>query len=255
MKLRLLLALLSLLMVGIASGQVKSPQVAAPTVGIGRLQVSLNDSIPLYHSANDIRAFDTLVFSKISDGADRGRFTMSTKSGISIVPYSFSSGDSYAEAAANVEAGLAYHHPVLVFRVVSLVKGGFEVVVNEKTFETAIIKKDRKHTLYTNGTPYWSLNHSSEAVDSAWFLFETWANYLKRLTAIKVTDPKLYDNPDGKLILSPTGELSFQVVYTIEEWVKVQLTGEQKDGVRDEVWLRWTDGKNLLVTPIEEVYY
>jgi hypothetical protein len=237
------------------SAQGKSLQTIDPTIGTGRLQVSLNDQIPLYKSVNDIQAFDTLIFTKITDGVDKGKFTITTKSNLDILPYSFHPGDSYDEAAAHLEAGLAYIHPTLAFRVTNLVKGSFEIVLNEQSFETCIIKKDRNHTLYTNGTPYWTLNHSSEATDSAWFLYESWSSYLKRLTAISVTNPKLYDNPDGKLILSPKGDLSFQVVYTIEQWLKVLLTGEQKDGVRDEVWLRWTDGRNLLVTPIEEVYY
>lgn len=255
MKSRILFILLSLFTTSVVWAQEKSLQTVDPTVGIGRLQISLNDSIPLYRSADDIRAFDTLVFSKIADGVDKGKFTMAAKSGITIAPYSFFSGDSYDEAIANVKAGLAYHHPILVFKVVNLIKGDFEVVLNEKTFETCVIKKDKKHTLYTNGTPYWALNHSSEQSDPAWFLYESWSNYLKRLAAVKVSDPKLYDNPNGKQILSPEGDLLFQAVYTIEEWLKVRLTGEQKDGVRDEVWIRWTDGRRLLATPVEEIYY
>ena len=255
MKPRLLLIALLLFTVSNLWAQGKSLQTVEPTIGVGRLQISLNDSIPIYKSADDIRAVDTLIFSRIADGADRGKFTMSTKSKLNITPYAFQPGDSYNEAAANVEAGLAYHHPVLVFRVVSLVKNGFEIVLNEKTFETCIIKKDKNHTLYTNGTPYWTLNHSSDTSARAWFLYESWAGYLKRLTAVSVDNPMIYDNPDGALILTPEGNISFQVVYTIEQWLKVRLTGEQKDGVRDEVWVRWTDGRNLLVTPIEEVYY
>lgn len=256
MKPRLLLIALLLLIASGVMAQNKPLQSVDPTIGIGRLQISLNDSIPLYKSADDIRAFDTLVFSRIADGADRGKFTMSTKTKLNIAPFVFQPGDSYDEAAANVAAGVAYHHPVLIFKVTSLVKGGFEIVINDKTFETCVIKKDRKHTLYTNGTPYWTLNHSSEASASAWFLYEAWSNYLKRLVAVNVVNPKIYDNPEGSLILLPEGNISFQPVYVIEQWLKVRLTGkQQKDGIRDEVWIKWTDGKNLLVTPIEEVYY
>ncbi|MDR0659438.1 MAG: hypothetical protein LBG19_01270 [Prevotellaceae bacterium] len=255
MKLRLLLIVFLLATASGVWAQAKSLQTVDRTVGIGRLQISLNDSIPFYKSVEDIRAIDTLCFTKITDGIDKGRFTMSTLSKFDIVPFIFYPGNSYNEAAANVEAGRAYYHPVLVLRVINLIKGGFEVVLNENTFETCIIKKDKNHTLYTNGAPYWSLNHSREAADPAWFLYESWANYLKRLTAIQITNPQLYDNPNGSLLISPDGKLSFQVVYTIGEWVKVRLTGEQPDGVRDEAWLRWTDGKNILVTPLEEVYY
>ena len=255
MKTRLLLTALLLLTAGSVLAQNKPLQRVEPTIGVGRLQISLNDSIPLYKSAEDIRAFDTLVFSRVTDGVDKGKFIMSTKTKVDILPYSFYPGDSYDDAVAKVKAGSAYHHPVLVFKVANLVKGNFEIVLNEKTFQTCVIKKDKKHTLYTNGTPYWSLNHSSEQTDPAWFLYESWANYLKRLTAVRIVNPMIYDDPDGKLILTPEGDLSFQVVYTIEQWLKVRLTGEQKDGVRDEVWVRWTDGQNLLVTPIEEVYY
>lgn len=259
MKLKLLLISFLLLIAvnGINAQEEAQPlQVVSPTIGIGRLQISLNDSIPLYRTADDIRAFDTLTFAKFADGVNKGKFTMATTANLNIVPYSFHPGSSYDEAVANVKAGLAYVHPTLVFKVTKLVNGGFEIVLNERSFETCVIKKDKEHTLYTNGKPYWSLNHSSEVLAPAWFLYESWANYLKRLAAIKATNPKLYDSPGGKLVLSPRGELSFQVVHAIEQWLKIRLTGEQmKDGVRDEVWIRWTDGRNLLITPVEEIYY
>ena len=256
MKLRLLLIAFLLLVVNGILAQNKSLQTVEPTIGIGRLQVSLNDSIPLYRSADDIRAFDTLVFSRITDGVDKGMFTISTKTKHKISPYVFEPGDSHSKATANIALGLAYHHPVLVFRVTSLVKGSFEIVLNESTFETCIIKKDKKHTLYTNGTPYWALNHSSEASAPAWFLYESWATYLKRLVAVSVNKPKMYDNPNGKLVLTSDVGISFQPVYAIEQWLKVRLLAkEQKDGIRDDVWIRWTDGRKLLVTPIEEIYY
>ncbi len=255
MKTRLLLIALLVFTASNVWAQNKSTQRVEPTIGIGRLQISLNDSIPLYKSADDIRAFDTLIFSKIADGVDKGKFMMTTKSKLNITPFIFQPGDSYNEAAANVEAGKAYNYSVLVFRVTNLVKGCFEIVLNEKTFETCIIKKDKKHTLYTTGTPYWSQNHSSETFAPGWFLYESWANYLKRLSAVSVANPKMYDNPDGSFVLSSNDSISFQPVYAIEQWLKVRLTGEQKDGVRDEVWIKWTDGKNLLLTPIEEVYY
>lgn len=255
MKTRLLLIAFLLLATSSIWAQSKPLQAVEPTVGIGRLQISLNDSIPLYKSVDDIRAFDTLVFGRIADGIDKGRFFIATKSKHSVIPFIFQPGDSYDEAAASVAAGVTYRHPVLALRVTNLVKGGFEVVLNEKTFETCVLKKDKKHTLYTNGTPYWASNHSSEVSAPAWFLYESWANYLKRLSAVNLTNPEMYDNPDGSLVLSSDGEISFQPVYVIEQWLKVRLTGRQKDGVRDEVWVRWTDGRNLLLTPIEDVYY
>jgi hypothetical protein len=252
MKTRLLPIALLVFVVSNIWAQEKSLRTVEPTVGIGRLQVSLNDAIPLYQSANDTHAFDTLTFSKATDGTDRGKLTMATKSKLTIDPFMFQPGSSNNEAAEAIEI---HHYPVLVLRVTSLVKGDFEVVLNERTFETCIIKKDKAHTLYTNGTPYWSQNHSSETSAPAWFLYESWTNYLKRLFAVSVVNPKMYDNPNGSLVLSSDGEILFQPVYVIEQWLKVRLTGEQKDGVRDEVWVRWTDGRNLLLTPTEEAYY
>ncbi len=147
MKTRLLLIAFLLLATSSIWAQGKSLQVE-PTVGVGRLQISLNDSIPLYKSVDDIRAFDTLVFSRATDGVNRGKFTVATQAKHDVVPFIFQPGDSYSEAAAHIEAGLAYQHPVLVFRVISLVKGGFEIALNEKTFETCVIKKEKTHALH-----------------------------------------------------------------------------------------------------------
>lgn len=254
MNLRLLVVVLSLFFINSVKAQVQL-QRAKPTIGIGRLQVSLNENIPLYKLADDELAFDTLRFTKIEAGLGRGKYVVKADSIFDIRPYIYKQEYSFDEKSSSNNLGKTYRLPELVFRAVDLTKDGIQVVINELTLETCIIKRDSKHTLYTTGTQYWSLNHGSETYDPGWILFESWSNYLKRLAYVSIRNPRIHDHPDGKVIFAPSGNMSFVVVYAINNWVKVKLTGEMLDGVHDEGWIRWTDGRTILVTPVEEVFY
>lgn len=251
MNIKLLLTILLFSLVGSSAIAQESVSKVEPTIGVGRLQVSLNKDIPLYYSASSSQPFDTIKFSQVKEGLDAGKWTMSAKKLQRLVPAKFAAGDSYAAAAEH--SSTLPELPVLVFKVVDIVSGGFVVVVNEQTYETCIIKQDKAHTFYTLGKPYWSTNHRSGEQDPGWFLYETWNVYLKRLAAIAISSPKIYDNPDGKLIASSSDRVAFKVIFAAGNWVKVRISGSSSNEVPEEGWVKWTDGVNLLVTPMEEI--
>lgn len=227
------------------------------TVGIGRLQVSLNKAIPLYRTAQDAIPFDTIHFSVCEAGRQKGSFLAVRASTDTLSPMSFYKGDSEKEAEENINSGLVYFAPQLVFRMTALTNSGFEVVLNEDTFEVAFVKQDEHRTLYTKGEQYWQMNHNSSPHDHPWFLCEQWEDYFKRIWYTYSTEAQLYDSPDGTLSYSSPYYGYFRIKRLMGEWAEVEIQHtywEEEDKFPKEGWIRWTDGKTLLVDPIEERY-
>ena len=218
------------------------------TIGIGRLQVSLNCDIPLYHSETGL-VVDTLRFSRIDSGDDKGKYNTTTK--FQLNPIKYYAGDSDIEANENISSGLTYIVPNLAFKVLRCTEDGYEIVVNEELFETAIIKNDDKHTIYTQGKAYWPRGRSGE-IDEVWFLYETWENYLKRLFYIYISGQKLYNKINGKEIKSKYN--SGKVIEVKGNWAKIKFNPFDDSG-KQTAWLQWTDGKTILVGMISEVYF
>ena len=122
------------------------------SVGIGRLRVGLNSDIPLYHSETGL-VVDTIRFSNIKSGRDKGKLVIASK--IFLYPIEWNLGESERESKARIKFGLAPIGPILAFKVLRCTEDGYEVVVNEDSFETAIIKND------------------SIELGEDWFLYET----------------------------------------------------------------------------------
>ncbi len=232
--------------------------IIAKTIGVGRLRVSLNRDIPLYRTAEDTVPFDTLLFSRHKSGEQKGAFMVSRTSANAVNPMDFYKGDSEHEAKDNISCGLVYFAPTLVFRMASLTNNGFEVVLDEDTFESAVIKQDEYHALYTTGEAYWQMDHNSGSSDCFWFLRELWEDYFKRVMFVSVDAPQIYDAPSGLLLYSSKHSGDFSIVALDGEWAKVtklHIYGEDnKAFFPEEGWIKWTDGTTLLVDPIEEMY-
>jgi hypothetical protein len=216
-------------------------------IGIGILQVSLNCDIPLYHTETG-RVVDTIRFSVIDEGEYKGKFKASTK--YAFAPMKYYAGDSEVEAARNINQGLTYFVPELSFRVLKCVENGYEIVLNEDLFETAIIRSDNKHKLYTRGKPSWAWVMFS--TEEAWMLYETWDAYLKRAVRVSLRGQKLYDDIDGKEFRDD--EIHPEKIVDVKgNWIKIRAFASDSNG-RKTAWVQWTDGKELLVNLAMEVF-
>ena len=233
--------IITLLSVNISRAQDK-------TIGVGLLQVSLNHDIPLYHKKTGV-CIDTLKFSRVKSGKQEGKFAITTK--LPFKPMDYYEGDSKEEGSRNTDVGLVYFAPSLSFRVLKRSNKKYLVVLNEDSFETAVIKKDDIHKLYTLGEPYWNMSHNSSSSDEIWFLYETWDTYLKRMMYVSTKGSKLYDSINGTEV---TGRGDYwQVVKIKGNWAKVV---ERKGSPNSKIaWVQWTDGKKLLIRPVSEVYF
>lgn len=212
-------------------------------MGIGRLQISLNQNIYIYAHKNSTVPFDTIRFTVDKDGEDKGKFRM--KMTHSLKPMDFYEGDSEQEALYHLSGGMEYFSPVLAFKVIKETKKSFQVVINEETMETGFIRKDEIRKLYLEGGAYWGTKHNSGVNDQLWMLFETWEIYMKRMMHVNIDDEqRIYDKPDGNII-EDNGRHYGPVTAVDGEWACM-------DG---KYWFRWTDGKKILIEMIEEYYY
>jgi len=241
----LLFVIITLLLVNISKAQNK-------TIGIGRLQVSLNHDIPLYDKETGL-CIDTMKFSIIKSKKDKGKYTTTTK--LPFKPMEYYAGDSEKEADENRGIGLIYFAPHLSFRVLKHSNNEYIVVLNEDTFETAIIKNDTVHKLYTLGKPYWNMSYGSGHYggnpDESWFLYETWGTYLGRMMYVSTDGCKLYNGINGKKINSEVN--SWTVMEVKGNWAKVV---ERKNSPNLEIaWVQWTDGEKFLIRRVSELYY
>lgn len=231
---------------------------AEKTVGVGRLQVSLNQAIPLYRTAQDTLPFDFLLFYQNQSGPEKRSFVMVRASLGKVNPLHFYRGNTDEEAKMNLNSGLVYFASQLVFRMTALSNDSFEIVLNEETFEKAVVKQDRYHILYTGGKAYWQMRHDSSSDDSPWFLCEKWDSYLKRIFYVYYDKPTIYDAPNGQPIYSSIRYGYLRVEEVDGEWAKVKkysVYWEEDKQFPSQGWIRWTDGEKFLVNPVEEVYY
>ena len=225
-----------------------------PTIGIGRLQVSLNKDIPLYLNAKSSLPFDTICFSVIESGAQKGEFSIHTKGSVNIKPIAYSHGDSEIEGRINIDMGLIRFAPHLSFRVIKCISAGYIIVINEDNYETAVIKKDNYHKEYFAGEPYWDDSHNSGPSDGIWFLYESWEVYLKRMMYITLKKGEnLYDKINGDI---KNIEYSSGKVLTLKKhWAKIEVFPVKDNDQSETAWIKWTDGKILKINSVAAVYY
>lgn len=225
-------------------------------IGIGRLQVSLNCNIPIYINLDELAPYDTIKFSREKIGEKKGKFKIQTNTSLNIAPLNYWAGDSDKEKEQNINHGLVYFAPALAFKVLKYNENKFEIVVNEKTNKTVVIRTDEHHVLYQTGKPYWEMSHNSSSSDEKWFLYETWDTYLKRMYRIRIPDKlKMYDSYKGNEL-----DKAFEYGTVVEvngEWVKIKQLrrGLKKNEILKTVWIKWTDGRKIMIGLIEAIYY
>ena len=217
------------------------------TIGIGRLQVSLNHDIPLYDSETDLLV-DTISFSSIKSGKDKGRLVCTAN--FLLDPIEYYVGESDRERKSNNRFVIPPIAASLAFKVLRCTENGFEVVVNEKSFETAIIKSNSSFKMFTR------LEDLQKNIkpDEGWCLYETWDNYLSRVWRVTATHgQKIYDSIEGKEVEPNSFSSSGTVIEVKGNWVKLNIS-EYPDTVKKIAWMQWTDGKELLVRADEFLY-
>lgn len=197
------------------------------TVGLGTLSASFAQPIPLYSTANDKLPFDTLSFEKKPNGVLLYKTTLLK----SFSPYRLSGGESDKEASAHIQMGLVRSPATLVFRVVAETDLFYQVVMNEKTFETVALKKNTENLIY-----------------------ESWEHLLLRAEYVNFNIPyEVYDRPEEKIIFKKTGREFFP--YKAEEikneWMRVKKGPGREfnfEGYENaEGWVKWKNEKEILI--------
>ncbi|MBS1557528.1 MAG: hypothetical protein JST69_02275 [Bacteroidetes bacterium] len=197
------------------------------TVGLGTLSALFLQPVPLYYTANDKLPFDTLSFEKTPNGVMLYKTTLLK----SFTPYRLSVGDSDKEASAHIKMGLVRSPAALVFRVVAETDLFYQVVLNEKTFETVALKKNQENLIY-----------------------ETWEHLLLRAEYVNFnTQYEVYDKPEGKIIFKKTGREFFP--YKVEEikneWMKVKKGPGREFNFAGyenaEGWVKWKNEKEIVI--------
>lgn len=197
------------------------------TVGIGLVNISIGKEVAFYKDANSTKPFDILKFKKKRDGSykfESDHLESKTQA------YRQYEGKTDEENKQMIRSGLGNIGPLLVFKVLDITANGFTILISEKTFETAFIKKEGRK-------------------------FESWKEYLTRVEFITIEKPELYNAPNGTLIpKSPLYPLNYYKVLDVKgEWAQLTSRNEYNPTKSIEktsyttAWIKWHDNNKLLI--------
>ncbi|WP_212003186.1 hypothetical protein [Chitinophaga sp. HK235] len=239
-----------------------SPLPALPhydSLGTGILQVSFEEKIPLYASADATVPFDTLEIKRRADGST-AFLTRVLKN--KLAPYQLSYGDTHEAGRRHINMGLVSFPPVLQFRVVKATAHHFQVVINEKEKLTCFIYINPKYALYgtlVQKEVHNRIGQTEAPYNPCWYLYETWEHFLQRAYIVS-TKPNatFYDAPNGKTIPFPSLQDGcrecFHVARVEGEWAELI---DRQDYSRKKPaygWVKWQNGKTLEVAVMEFGY-
>jgi hypothetical protein len=224
------------------------------SVGMGTLDVSFDLPVPLYVSENDEQPFDVITFKKQRDGV----IIFKTNRITSLNPYQMSGGDSDREAKENIRMGLIRFPAVLTFRVLETANDFFRVVVNEKTFETVVIKKDPDYAVLPQRVLIGFPSIPKDRDYKGYYIYETWEHLLLRAEHLSFDiDFEMYDAPEGNVTYKGTryNSLCYQATEVKSDWVKVRkarLLESYFEGIENaEGWVKWKNDKEILIRIVE----
>jgi hypothetical protein len=224
------------------------------SAGLGTLDVSFNLPVPLYVSENEEHPFDTLSFKRQSDGV------MLFKTNIInlLKPYSMSGGNSDKEAAENIRRGLIRFPAVLSFRVLEVTDDFYRIVINEKTFATAVIKKRADYAVLPQRELFGFSNFPKDRDYKGYYIYETWEHLLLRAEHVSFDiDFGVYDAPEGNATYKGAkyNSLYYQAAEVKGDWVKLKkapLLKSYFDGIENaEGWAKWKNDKDILIRIVE----
>jgi hypothetical protein len=221
-------------------------------IGIGTLDISFNLPVPLYRSKSDKLPFDTLSFEKQKDGT----ISFQTKHLNSLLnPYKMSGGDSDERANEHSQMGLIAFPAELTFRVLEAKDTYYHIVVNEDTRITAVIRKDPDYAILPQRELFGFSNFPNDKPYKGYYIFETWEHLLLRAEFIKSYSEmgEVYDEPNGKIIFKNLEQkfLPYNVTQVKGEWIKIKKGFGREfnfEGLKNaEGWIKWTNGKEMLI--------
>jgi hypothetical protein len=197
------------------------------TVGIGVLNISIGKEVTFYKDSSSNKPFDVLSFNKKRDGSYKfDSDYLESK----MQAYRQFEGNTDKENEQMIRSGLGNIGPQLVFKVLDTTTNGYTILINEKTFETAFIKKEGPK-------------------------FESWKEYLTRVEFITIEKPDLYNAPNGTIIpKSPLYPLNYYKVLDVKgEWAQITSRNEYnptksiKEANYTTAWIKWHDNQKLLI--------
>ena len=216
-------------------------------VGLGFLHPSFNSPLPLYRNENDSIPIDTLSFKRDEDGV----WHYNTKNMKPFEPYQIYGGDSPERAERKINRGLARTGPKLVFRVLDANDSFYQIVVNENSFETVVIRKNPNYGIFSE--PKWEVVRNRTNAD--YFIYETWEHYLLRVEYVYFdVDYTAYDKPEGNIIFEKTDRnfTPYQVTEIRDNWIKVKIPRHylfsRFEGMENwEGWVKWRNDEEILI--------
>ncbi len=200
------------------------------SLGIGFLNINIeNSKLFIYAKPDDKTLIDEILIKQSKDGS------WVFKSKINLEPAIIFEGSTYEEGRENTEMGLIPFPPELRFRVLGIEKNYFKVVVDEEKWQIYYIKdKDNAMT------------------------YLTWEDFLKTVEFIELDPIKIYNNIDGKVILSldTTECYPFNATKVQGDWIEIEqhplYTYDKK--IPKTGWAKWKDNNKLLINIIEGTY-
>lgn len=224
------------------------------STGLGTLDISFNRPVPLYLIEDSKEPFDTLSFEKQLNGT----ILFKTNYIRSLHPYRMNGGSSDKEIEGLIRRGLTGFPAELSFRVLEATDNFFRIVVNEKTFETAVIKKDCNYAVFHQRNFLRDSTLFDEKIYKGYYIFETWEHLLRRAEYVNFNiDYDVCETPNGKIIYKhKAGKfLPYTLVDVKGDWIKVKKTQGREfnfEGIENaEGWVKWKNDKKVLVNITE----
>ncbi|MBC9929896.1 hypothetical protein [Chitinophaga qingshengii] len=221
------------------------------SLGIGLLQVSFIEPIPLYASAEATQPFDTLVIKQKKDGSYAFLTKVLKKN---LAPFRLFEGDTNEGGRRHTNMGLIHFPPELQLRVIKATSTHFQVVINEQEKLTVFIRINPAYTMYHK---LFDRERNASKTDPRWYVYETWENVLQRAYIVHIKkDIPVFESPGGDRIPFPKLEDGCDDCFHIGEikgdWA--QMIDRQDRKKKPYGWVKWRDAKTLLVTYMEFGY-